>query len=164
MLPVPPAVVAPAPVPAVERAITYAEIQAKVAAWKERYPALVHETVLGKSLNGRPIPVIRLSDDAAPNTAEPGILIVAGIHPRESQPPQCVVWLADELLAGYGTDARATKLLRTRQIYLVPVLNVDGKLHDETATPGRDWRKNRRPVSGTYSVGVDLNRNFSTLR
>lgn len=148
------------PVPPVQPAPTYAEMQATVAAWKRDYPRLVHETVLGKTAEGRPIPLLRLSDDAAPNAKEPGILIVAGIHPRESQPPQCLFWLADELLAGYGKNERFTKLLRTRQIYLIPMLNVDGKIYDETATPGRDWRKNRRKPDATGTVGVDLNRNF----
>ncbi|MBC8140226.1 MAG: hypothetical protein H7Y38_02155 [Armatimonadetes bacterium] len=160
MLPPVPAVVAPAPIVVTERPLTYAQMQAKAAAWKRRYPGLVHETALGKTAEGRPIPIFRLSDDAAPNASEPGILIVAGIHARESQPPQCLLWLADELLRGYGTNPRFTKLLRTRQIYLVPVLNVDGKVYDETAVPGRDWRKNRRTISGTDNVGIDLNRNF----
>ncbi|MBC8134912.1 MAG: hypothetical protein H8F28_03380 [Fibrella sp.] len=143
----------------------YTEMQAKIKEWKRRYPTLIHETVLGKTVEGRSIPLLRLSDDAAPDAKEPGVLMVAGIHPRESQPPVCLLWLADELLSGYGKDERVTRLLRERQIYLVPVLNVDGKIFDETAKPpklGQDWRKNRRKAvgGGGTSVGVDLNRNF----
>ncbi|MBC7808135.1 MAG: hypothetical protein H7145_18550 [Akkermansiaceae bacterium] len=151
----------------VVRAFTYpryTEMQAKIKEWKRRYPTLVHETTLGKTAEGRTIPLLRLGDDAAPDPKKPGVLLVAGIHPRESQPPVCLLWLADELLSGYGKDARITRLMRERQIYLVPVLNVDGKIYDETAQPpkmGQDWRKNRRKtVPGGSSVGVDLNRNF----
>ena len=158
MLPPVPPITAPAAVH--EAAPTYAEIQAKIAQWKRRYPRLIHETILGKTAQGRPIPLLRLSDDAAPNPKEPGVLFVGGVHARESQPPLCLLWLADELLSRYGKDARITKLLQSRQIYFVPVLNVDGKIYDETATPGRDWRKNRRVLEKSGAVGVDLNRNF----
>ena len=144
-------------------------MQATIKEWKRRYPDLIHETTLGKTVEGRPIPLLRLSDDAAPDTKEVGVLLVGGMHPRESQPPVCLLWLAEELLSGYGKDERITKLLRERQVYIVPVLNVDGKVYDETAKspkPGQDWRKNRRKTaaggagSSGGSVGVDLNRNF----
>ncbi len=145
-----------------EKRPRYADMEVKIEEWKQRYPKLIHETMLGKTLEGHPIPLLRLSDDTEPNTKEPGVLLVTGVHPRESQPPICLLWLADELLSRYGKDERITKLLRDRQIYLVPMLNVDGKLYDETAQapqPGRDWRKNRHPNSDG-STGVDLNRNF----
>ena len=142
---------------------SYADMLAKIDEWKRRYPHLIHETTLGKTVEGRAIPLLRLSDDNVPDPTEPGVMMVAGIHPRESQPPVCLLWLTEELLSRYGKDDRITKLLKERQIYFVPMLNVDGKLYDETAKPpkpGQDWRKNRRKIPGSSRVGVDLNRNF----
>ncbi len=142
---------------------TWPEIQEKIAGWRRRYPNLVHEGVLAKTLEGRDIPLLRLSDDADVKDGEPEVLVMAGIHPREQQPQVCLLRFIDELLEGYGKDPRLTKILRERQVWVIPVLNVDGKVYDmkrgNGTTKGADWRKNRRPnADGTY--GVDLNRNF----
>ncbi len=144
---------------------TWPEIKAKIASWQKARPDLVHIGTLGKTLEGRDIPLIRLSDDADINTGEPELLVMAGIHPREQQPQVCLLRLVDEFLTGYGKDARLTNLVKTRQIWIIPVLNVDGKVYDmahgDGKTKGADWRKNRRPnVGGADAFGVDLNRNF----
>ena len=132
---------------------------AQIADWKRRFPCLLHVETLGKTVEGHPIPLLRLSSRKRVGS-EPGVLIVAGIHPRESQPMHVVLWLVDELLTQYGRDDRVTQLLDTRQIYVVPVLNGDGKRYDETGNaPGFDWRKNRRRAA-SGAIGVDLNRNF----
>ena len=149
--------------PATTQEARYATILSRIAVMKRHYPRLFHESVLGKTSEGRTIPLLRLSvdDDSGnePAPDKPAVLLVGGVHPREQQPMLCLMWLADELLSRYGKDAVVTKLLRERDIYLVPVLNVDGKLYDETAVPGRDWRKNRHK-NADGSVGIDLNRNF----
>jgi hypothetical protein len=88
---------------------------------------------------------------------------MAGIHPREQQPLICVLELLGELVEKYGKDERLTKLVNDRQIWILPVLNVDGKVYDMKHGNGKDkganWRKNRR-MNEDGTVGVDLNRNF----
>jgi carboxypeptidase T len=119
---------------------------------------------LGKTVEGRTIPLLRLSDDAAVSETEPEVLLITGVHPREQAPQVCLIQLVDELLAGYDKDPRLTRLVKERQIWLVPMLNVDGKIHDMAKGKGKeqvaDWRKNRRPnTEGVF--GIDLNRNFA---
>ena len=142
---------------------TWPELQAKIAEWRRKYPNLVYQTSLGRTLEGRDIPLLRLSDNAAQDEEEPEVLLMAGIHPREQQPQVCLVRLLDELLGGYGKDPRMTRLLNEREIWIIPILNVDGKVYDmrhgNGKDKGADWRKNRRP-NPDGSVGVDLNRNF----
>ena len=72
--------------------------------------------------------------------------------------------LARTLLDGYGIDPRLTRLVDTRELWVVPMLNPDGHVFQEQlaasptwAPPG--WRKNRRHNSDV-SYGVDLNRNY----
>lgn len=142
--------------------LTYPEIQAKISGWLHSHPSLVQVRSLGKTVEGRDIPLVRLS--AAPaNAGVPEVLLLAGIHPREQQPPIAMAHLVDELLAGYNRDPALTRLLKERVIWVVPMFNVDGKVYDmqhgNGTTRGADWRKNRdRNPDGT--VGVDLNRNF----
>ena len=144
--------------------ITYPGLQAKIAEWKTKYPDLVRETTLGKTLEGRPIPLLRIGTKEKVEPGDTEVLLLCGVHPREQQAIWCLVKFLDELLAGSnGKNARLTKILQTRQIWVVPMLNVDGKVYDfqhgDGQTKGADWRKNRR-VNADETVGVDLNRNF----
>ena len=138
-------------------------LKTKIAGWARDYPNLVTVGILGKTYEGRDIPLLRLSAKPLKDPA-PEVLLMGGIHPREQQPQVCMVQFLDELLAGYGKDSRLTALLNNRQIWVIPILNVDGKVwdmqHGNGQTKGADWRKNRHPnPDGT--VGTDLNRNFA---
>jgi hypothetical protein len=165
--PPPAAILAPAPADAPSGDygpyLTYAEMQAKVAGWARDYPGLVRVSSLGKTVEGRDIPLVRLSA-AKESDNRPEVLLLSGIHPREQQPQMGVAALGDELLAAYGKDDKLTRLLRERVVWVVPVFNVDGKIHDmkhgDGKARGADWRKNRRP-NADGSFGVDLNRNFA---
>jgi hypothetical protein len=142
---------------------TWPEIRAKIEAWKKARPELVHETAIGRTLEGRPIVALRISDHAATDEDEPEVLLMAGIHPREQPAQVLLLRLVDEILDGYGRDARLTRLVDERELWIIPVFNVDGKVHDMKHGNGRDhgaeWRKNRRRnPDGTF--GVDLNRQW----
>ncbi len=128
--------------------LTWPEIKEKVAGWSRTNPQLVRLGILGKTVEGRDIPLIRISNDASINESEPEVLLMAGIHPREQQPQIALVRLVDELLAGYNKNERITKIINERQIWIIPVLNVDGKVYDMKNGDGKrgaDWRKNRKP-------------------
>lgn len=142
---------------------TWPEMRAELDALKKAHPRHLWETSLGRTYEGREIPLFRISADARKEGSTPEVLLLSGCHPREQQPQICTMRLLRDLLEGYGKDPRITRLLDERQIWLVPMFNVDGKVHDmqhgNGKDKGADWRKNRRPgPQGT--VGVDLNRNF----
>ncbi len=144
--------------------ITYPGLQAKIAEWKTKYPNLVRESTIGTTLEGRSIPLLRIGSKEKIDAGDTEVLLLCGVHPREQQAIWCLVKFLDELLAGNNKDPRLTKILQTRQIWVVPMLNVDGKVYDfqhgDGQTKGADWRKNRR-VNGDGTFGVDLNRNFA---
>jgi hypothetical protein len=73
--------------------------------------------------------------------------------------------LAHHVVEGDGHDPALTRLVRSTEMWFVPVANPDG--YDFSFTPGhRLWRKNLRDNDGdgriTGSDGVDLNRNHAT--
>ena len=77
---------------------------------------------------------------------------------------EIVFTLLEKLVLDYGRDPEVTTWLDRCEIYLVPVINVDG--HD-IVTSGRDprWRKNARDVNGdgvtgVFPEGVDVNRGY----
>ena len=94
-----------------------------------RRPSVIHRVCLGKSYEGRDIELVAIS--SAPIEEErPEILLMAGAHPREQQPTTCLINLMDELVEGYGRDDRITRLVDSRRIWILPTLNVDGKVYD----------------------------------
>ncbi|MEX2530578.1 MAG: M14 family zinc carboxypeptidase [Gemmatimonadota bacterium] len=139
------------------------EVRAQLQSYRSSRPYLVHVESIGESWEGRDIPAVRIASPRALEDLDaPEILFMAGIHPREQAPQVALMEFLDELVSGYGADERITRLLDTRRVWFIPVLNVDGKVHDVDhagpGAPGANWRVSRRPLeNGEY--GVDLNRN-----
>ena len=140
---------------------TWPEIVERIDQLCQSHPTLLQRSSLGKTAEGREIPLLRVS--ASKEEDPPEILLMAGIHPREQQPQICILELLGELVGKYGKDERITRLVDRRRIWIIPVFNVDGKVYDmqhgDGKNKGANWRKNRhRNTDGTF--GVDLNRNF----
>lgn len=140
---------------------TWPEVLERIEQLRAAHPDLIERKSLGKSAEGRDIPLLSITAGSAKE--KPEVLLMAGIHPREQQPLLCVLDLLGDLVEKYGKDERITRLVKERRIWIIPVLNVDGKVYDMKHGNGKDkganWRKNRRPnPDGT--TGIDLNRNF----
>ncbi|QDV05279.1 Carboxypeptidase T precursor [Planctomycetes bacterium Poly30] len=141
---------------------TYAEIVSVLDQMAAAYPALVAPKVsIGTSLEGRPLWMVKLSDNPTVDESEPEMRLDALHHSREPQGMQATLYFLSYLLEGYGTDPVATYLLNEREIYVVPCVNPDGYEYNRSQAPGGGglWRKNRRDNGGSF--GVDLNRNYS---
>lgn len=120
-------------------------------------PGVAGFQVIGQSLEGRDMPGFVLNGNGA--EGKPVMLINACQHAREWVSPAAVTYLIEQLVEGYGSDARITRLLDDLEWVIVPMMNPDG--FDFTWTDERFWRKNRRDIDGSEEFGVDLNRNWS---
>ncbi len=118
---------------------------------------------IGYSLENRPIWVFKISDNPDQDEEEGEIFINACIHAREVINPMVILNFANLLTDNYGTNQRITDIVDGREIWLMPILNVDGYTYNEELAPngGGMWRKNKRVVDDVVR-GVDLNRNFPT--
>ncbi|MGC4916813.1 M14 family metallopeptidase [Streptomyces albogriseolus] len=134
-----------------------AEIDQRIAA----YPSIMSKRVIGKSYQGRDIVAVKVSDNVGADEAEPEVLFTHHQHAREHLTVEMALYLLRELGAGYGGDARITKMVQEREIWIVPDLNPDGGEYDIATGSYRSWRKNRQPNSGSSYVGTDLNRNWN---
>lgn len=124
------------------------------------YPHIAKLDVLGETIEGRQIPILRITNQSNRSREfyTPGIFFVGAHHAREHLSTEVPVRLARHLVENYSSNSRIRSLIDTRDIYITPVLNVDGKLHDIKGRRYKMWRKNRRDNGGSY--GVDLNRNY----
>jgi carboxypeptidase T len=120
-----------------------------------KYPDITSVKVIGKSLEGREILAIKISDNASEDEVEPTFLVNAMHHAREVMTPELTTDMVDYLTSQYGTNAEVTKWVDSTEIWVVPMFNVDG--NNKMWLENSMWRKNTR---GGY--GVDINRNYPT--
>jgi len=129
-----------------------------------QYPDVVSPRwSLGTTHEGRDLWCVRVSDNpTVDEDGEPEVLFDAEHHAREVMSSEMVLMLTAYLAEQYDAgDPEIRELVDGNEIYLVPFVNPDGFVYNETNYPngGGMWRKNRRNnLDGTY--GVDCNRNY----
>ncbi len=158
---VPPTPAAAADFPVADAAYhTYAEMVLELDQAVLDHPAIVQKFSIGQSYEGRELWAAKISDNVAADEGEPEVMFDALHHAREhvtvEQALAILAWLTD----GYGTDPRVTRMVNTREIYIVFMVDPDGGEYDLTGDPYREWRKNRQPNSGSKYAGTDINRNY----
>jgi hypothetical protein len=139
---------------------TYAEMVAEVNQAVADHPALVRRIPMGQSYQGRNIVAAKISDNVGDDENEPEVLFDALHHAREhltvEQALAILRWLTD----GYAGNSTIRRLVDTREVFIIFMVNPDGGEYDVTPSGYRGWRKNRQPNSGSSYVGTDLNRNY----
>jgi hypothetical protein len=124
------------------------------------YPQFfISKDTIGYSWENRPILAYSFGN---PSANVPKILITCLHHSREPGTVTTVVFFLFRMFElGQLGDPEALFLLSNRQIWVIPVLNPDGYVYNETHYPngGGLWRKNRRKLNDS-TFGVDLNRNY----
>jgi murein tripeptide amidase MpaA len=139
---------------------SYAEMVAEINATRDAHPDIVAISSIGKSYQGRDLWVAKVSDNVATDESEPEVMLDSLHHAREHLSLEQNLAVLRWLTVGYGTDARITKIVNSREIWIVFAVNPDGAEYDLTGSPYRAWRKNRQPNAGTTALGTDLNRNY----
>ena len=144
---------------------TVAEMQARIDQLVLDYPHILRQDSIGQSIEGRELRLLEVSDAPGVDEAEPEVLILGALHARELMAGEIPFRFAVYLVENYATDARVRAVVDERRIFIVPVMNPDGRVYVEAnheGSWGSWWRKNRR-ANSDGSFGVDLNRNFSYL-
>lgn len=131
-----------------------------------QYPDLISpKYALGEQTwNGRNLYWVRLSDNPTVNEDEPEVLYTGMHHAREPIGMQNLMYFMWYLLENYSTDADCKYILDNFELYIVPIINMDGYAYNIQNDPngGGMWRKNRRQ-NDDGSYGVDLNRNYGYM-
>ncbi len=139
---------------------TYAEVGAATAAVAAAHPDIAQRFSIGQSYRGRELWAMKISDNVASDEPEPEILYDGGHHADEHMGVEMALRIMHWLVDGYGPDPRITKIVDTREIWIVFMVNPDGVQHDIHDGTFHFWRKNRQPTPGSTKVGTDLNRNY----
>ncbi len=147
--------------------LTYTAMLQELDDMAAAYPNLVtvKETVgTYTTTGGRPIYVVKISDNPNVNEDEAEVLYTGMHHAREAIGLQAIVFYMWYLLENYDTNPEIQSLVNSLQLYFMPCVNPDGYSYNIQTDPtgGGMWRKNRRN-NGSGSFGVDLNRNYGYM-
>jgi carboxypeptidase T len=143
---------------------TLDEIRQQLDSLRHMYPAVVGmRDSIGASLQGRPIWAVRMTANPDVTSQRPQVLYFAMQHAREPEGMMTLLYFMWHLAEHYGQDPEATYLLENRDLWFIPIVNVDGYEANRRINPngGGMRRKNMRNVSyDGDGYGVDLNRNW----
>ena len=105
---------------------TYDEVVSELDSMRMLYPNLITAKYsIGTTLEGRTIWAVKISDNPDITEGEPEVFYNALIHAREAAGMMSVIYFMYYLLENYGSDPEVTYLVDNRELYFVPVINVD---------------------------------------
>ena len=105
----------------------YDELVAFLETMAEAFPTLIATETIGKSHEGRDIPIAILTNQATgPALEKPGYWIDANTHAGEVTGSAVALYTIRYLLTEHGTDPRVTRLLDDYVVYVLPRITVDG--------------------------------------
>ncbi|MBU1941173.1 MAG: hypothetical protein KKC68_05310 [Candidatus Thermoplasmatota archaeon] len=110
---------------------------------EEKYPNFVDVFSIGKSVLGKNIWCIRLTNEN--NTNQKYSCLIDGcIHGCEWETGEACLYLVEYLLINFDANKTITHIFNSSEIYIIPLVNPDGRQENVR------WNDN----------GIDLNRNF----
>lgn len=138
---------------------TYDEMLKALRDLEAAHEGLAEVFSIGKTIENRDIWAIRISDDSGEVTDKKGIAYMGTHHAREHLSTEIPLLFAKELLDHSQDQPEIKDLLKKIEIFIIPMVNPDGAMHDIENKNYKWWRKNRR-ANRDGSFGVDLNRNY----
>jgi len=143
---------------------SYQEILREIESMQQQFPTLMQRIQIGTTAGKQqPIYAVKVSKDVRKFDGRPAVLIDGCHHSNEVLGAEICTAALHELVEQYGKDPDITRWVDMFQIYVIPVVNVDG--HDIVSS-GQDprWRKNARDTDGNGTLnfpdGIDINRNY----
>ncbi len=109
----------------------------------DSYPEIARLTSLGKSVQGRDIWMMTISDHVDLDEGEPELLYVANMHGDEVVGRELSIYHIRRLLGEYGVRARTTNLVNQSKMFIVASMNPDGfEMHQRYSATNTDLNRN----------------------
>lgn len=123
---------------------THAEITRKLQAAVAKLPGRMKMFSVGKSVKGKDLWVVKISDNVDTDETEPEFKYISSMHGDEITGRELTTFMIEEIAEKYGKDPMITELVDNTEIFIMPSMNPDGS---ELRQRGN-------------ANNVDLNRNF----
>jgi hypothetical protein len=129
----------------------YGEISDMLLYMNQTYPNIVDVFPIGKSYQNRDIYCVRLTNESSTDRKRE-LFFVGCHHARERISAELPLYFIVTVVTGFGTNETLTRILNQTEIYIVPVLNVDGL----EAVKNNEWqRKNAHPIDEDGDGRID---------
>jgi len=125
---------------------TYAQLTSDLQILAASYPDLCRLQSIGKSVQGRDLWFMKITDNPDTEEDEPEFKYIGTMHGNEPVGMIMLINLIHHLLEGYSTTPRLRNLIDHTEIWIMPLMNPDGY--------------SANPRSRFNGGGSDLNRNF----
>lgn len=126
---------------------TYAQVCSSMYALRNQYSNITKLETLGLSTLNRIILAMKITDNPQIEEPEPEIRLVGAHHGNEKISTEITLSFLKFLLENYGTNPQVTHLVNNREIWIIPILNVDGHVNN----------------SRYNGAGYDLNRDYGYM-
>lgn len=126
---------------------THSEITAKLMAAQAKRPDIIKVFSIGKSVKGKDLWVVKISDNVNADETEPEFKYISSMHGDEITGREMTTFLVEEIAAKYGSDQELTEIVNNTEIFIMPSMNPDGSELKQRANAN----------------GIDLNRNFPDI-
>ena len=130
----------------------YDEMTKLLKAYAEKYPTITRLYSIGKSIKGRELWVMEITDQPGKHEpGEPEFKYIGNMHGNEVVSREILLLLIQHLVKNYGKDKDITKIVDSTRIHIMPSMNPDGY---ERAALGECGGVRGR----ANAAGIDLNR------
>ncbi|MDH4469134.1 MAG: M14 family zinc carboxypeptidase [Bacteriovoracaceae bacterium] len=127
---------------------SFEKFQEKLKQLALKYPKILKLFSIGKSIQGRDLWVMKISDNVEVDEAEPEFKYISSMHGDEIVGRELTTMLVEDLAKEYVAGRpRIKNLIENTELFIMPSMNPDGSFLKQRAN----------------AIGVDLNRNFPPL-
>ena len=137
---------------------TYSQYVLKLQYWANTYPNLCKLETIGSTPNGRNIYILKISDNAATDEAEPEFLYTSSMHGDEITGFPTMMHLIDELITKYNSNnAEIVNIVNNTEIFICPLANPDGSYRN---AGNNTMNSSGNTATRANANNIDLNRNY----
>lgn len=104
----------------------YDAMTAELQRLADSYPSIAKLESAGRSVQGRELWTLKISDNVEENEAEPNLLYIANMHGDEVVGRELMIYLSRLLTGDYEASERIRSLVDNAQIFIMPSMNPDG--------------------------------------
>ena len=124
--------------------LTYAEFRDTMATIAANNPNICRLETLGTSYNGNLLLAMKVSDNPGTHEDEPAVHFEGDIHGDEKIGWAVAFEMLKYLVTNYETDTLVTRLVDSREIWLLPMYNPDGyiagnRYNGDSVDMNRNW-------------------------
>jgi len=107
---------------------TYDQVYAVLDSFAQEYPGICRLDTLGFSVQGRAIWAMRVTDNPGVEENEPEIRLIGNMHGDEHIGTEVTLYFLRYLLTNYASSSRIQDLVNSREFWIAPTINPDGKV------------------------------------